>query len=411
MAKYSGILQGKVRGKIGGIVFTEVSGVGTVGREYVAKPSNPKSYAQQVRRVMLANLVNLYKSGEGWMKSAFETKKAGQSDYNRFVSLNLNRSRIALTKEQAANGSCVAAAYDVSEGTLPSIALNKTGDRQFATNIVLGTLEITAETTVGEFSAAVTANNAHIMNGMQITFVSYMQTVDDVTGFPRVVCTPYEVTLDSASTALLNDFLPISFAAASIGSTNKYLGTGPTLADGAFCYILSSRVGGKIKVSSQRLQLVRGSIYSTFVTDAQIQLAVQSYGASANAMLAPGSVSSSATPRLQGISFVSGLLIGDTSTKTLKQISEDSLSIQMLAPFNTVDYVKVAAADGTTLTNNDYETEPENSILAHFATSSSTKYVVSVVVSVDGIEYSAAFEEPLPSGGGGDDDDDGGLAG
>lgn len=411
MAKYSGILQGKVRGKIGGIVFTEVSGVGTVGREYVAKPSNPKSYAQQERRVMLANLVNLYKAGEGWMKSAFETKKAGQSDYNRFVSLNLNRNLIALTKEQAANGSCVAASYDVSEGTLPSIALNRTADRQYATNILLGSLEITAETTIGEFSTAVIENNSHIMNGMQITYVSYMQTVDDVTGFPRVVCTPYEVTLDAASTAKLNDFLPISFAAASIGSTNKYLGTGPTLADGAFCYILSSRVGGKIKVSSQRLQLVRGAIYSSFATVEQKQLAIQSYGASANAMLAPGSVSTAATPRLQGITFVQGLLIGDTSTKTLKQITEDSLRIQMLAPFTSVDYVKVTGADGTTITNIDYETEPENSIFAHFNDSASTQYVTSVAVKVDGVEYTATFLAPSPGGNGGNEDDDGGLAG
>lgn len=410
MAKYSGILQGKVRGKVGGIVFTEVAGVGTVGREYVAKPSNPKSYAQQVRRVKLANLVNAYKAGEGWMKAAFETKKAGQSDYNRFVSLNLNRSRIALTKEQAANGSCVIAQYDVSEGTLPSIALNKTGERQWATNIALGTLQIDANTTVADFSAAVIANNAHILAGMQITFVSYMQTIDDVTGFPRVICTPYELTIDTNSPEKLNDFLPVSFAAASIGSQSKYLGTGATLADGAFAYILSSRVGGKIKVSTQRLQLVQNPIYLEYVKDAQIQIAVQSYGAAADALLAPGSVSSASTPRVQGISFVQGMLIGDTSTKTMKDVADDSLSIQMLSPFNAVNKIQVFTQSGASLTSNDHETEPDNSILAHFPTSSNTNYITRVVVQVDGVEYTATFQQPLPPASG-DDDDDGGLQG
>lgn len=410
MAKYSGILQGKVRGKIGGIVFTEVAGVGTVGREYVAKPSNPKSYAQQVRRVMLSNLVNAYKAGEGWMKAAFETKKAGQSDYNRFVSLNLNRSRIALTKEQAANGSCVIAQYDVSEGTLPSIVLNKMGEKQWSTNIALGTLQIDANTTVAEFSEAVISNNAHILAGMQITYVSYMQKIDDVTGFPRVICTPYEITLDVNSQELLNDYLPVSFAAASIGSQSKFLGTGATLADGAFAYILSSRVGGKIKVSSQRLQLVMNSIYREYARDAQVQLAVQSYGASADALLAPGSVSTASTPRVQGISFVEGMLIGDVSSKTLKDVSDDSLRIQMLAPFNEVNKIQVSTQSGTSLTSNDWEREPDNSLWVHFPASTSTNYITRVVVQVDGVEYTATFQQPLPPASG-EDDDEGGLAG
>lgn len=410
MAKYSGILQGKVRGKIGGIVFTEVAGVGTVGREYVAKPSNPKSYAQQVRRVMLSNLVNAYKAGEGWMKAAFETKKAGQSDYNRFVSLNLNRSRIALTKEQAANGSCVIAQYDVSEGTLPSIVLNKMGDRHWSTNIALGTLQIDANTTVAEFSEAVISNNAHILAGMQITYVSYMQTIDDVTGFPRVICTPYELTLDVNSQELLNDYLPVSFAAASIGSQSKFLGTGATLADGAFAYILSSRVGGKIKVSSQRLQLVMNSIYREYARDAQVQLAVQSYGASADALLAPGSVSAASTPRVQGISFVEGMIIGDVSNKTLKDVSEDSLKIQMLAPFNEVNKIQVFTQSGTSLTSEDWETEPGNGLWVHFPASTNTSYITRVVVQVDGVEYTATFQQPLPPASGGDDDE-GGLQG
>lgn len=410
MAKYSGILQGKVRGKIGGIVFTEVAGVGTVGREYVAKPSNPKSYAQQVRRVMLSNLVNAYKAGEGWMKAAFETKKAGQSDYNRFVSLNLNRSRIALTKEQAANGSCVIAQYDVSEGTLPSIVLNKMGEKQWSTNIALGTLQIDANTTVAEFSEAVISNNAHILAGMQITYVSYMQTIDDVTGFPRVICTPYELTLDVNSQELLNDYLPVSFAAASIGSQSKFLGTGATLADGAFAYILSSRVGGKIKVSSQRLQLVMNSIYREYARDAQVQLAVQSYGASADALLAPGSVTAASTPRVQGISYVEGMLIGDVSNKTLKDVSEDSLKIQMLAPFNEVNKIQVFTQSGTALSSEDWETEPDNGLWVHFPASTNTNYITRVVVQVDGVEYTATFQQPLPPSSG-EDDDEGGLQG
>jgi hypothetical protein len=146
------------------------------------------------------------------------------------------------------------------------------------------------------------------------------------------------------------------------------------------------------------------------VKDAQIQIAVQSYGASADALLAPGSVSTASTPRVQGISFVQGMLIGDTSTKTMKDVADDSLSIQMLSPFNTVNKIQVFTQSGASLTSNDHEKEPDNSILAHFPTSSNTNYITRVVVQVDGVEYSATFQEPLPSGGG-EDDDEGGLQG
>lgn len=409
MAKYSGILQGKVRGKIGGIVFTEVSGVGTVGREYVAKPSNPKSYAQQVRRVKLANLVNAYKASAGWMKAAFESKKAEQSDYNRFVSLNLNRSNIALTKEQAANGACVITSYDVSEGTLPSIALTLLSERTWATNISLGELEITSATTVGEFSSAVIANNAHILEGMQLTFVSYMQTIDEVTGYPRVICTPYEVTFDSSSVELLDNYLPIRFAAASHGTSAKVLGTGPTLADGAFCYILSQRISGKIKVSSQRLQLVRNDIWQQYVSAAQLQIAIQSYGATPDALLAPGSLTTEATPIVQGIAGVEGMIIGSDSTKKASIFSNNSMTINTLSPVQSVTSVKFGVSTGTEFTAEDIELDGNTSIIATFGSISSTAWVTSVTIVADGVAYSCQFQTPTSSGGG--DDDEGGLEG
>lgn len=400
MAKYSGILQGKVRGKIGGIVFTELAGVGTIGREYIANPSNPRTAAQQERRVKLSNLINIYRPSRLFMRAAFETKKPGQSDYNRFVSLNFNTSPIALTKQEAAAGAAVIAQYTISEGSLQSIALNEVSERQYRTNIVLGSLVISASTSVAEFSQAVVLNNAHIMEGMQLSFISYQQTLDPVTGFPRLICNAYEVTLDSNNSDSLNSYLPVRFAAASYGDDVQYLATGPTLADGAFAYILSNRISGKIMVSTQRLQLVGNSIYRQYSSISQQSLAEQSYGAGQDTFLAPGSAQQQAADRAQGIENLVGWVIGGVSQKTGAQMSNTTLEGSMLAPAESFTRCEIVLASGSTAAATNLQMDENGDFSAQFGSISSTSYVTAIKVAVDGITYTAQFTEPQGGGSG-----------
>lgn len=398
MAKYSGILQGKVRGKIGGIVFTELAGVGTVGREYIANPSNPRTSAQQERRVKLSNLINIYRQSRKWMHSAFETKKPGQSDYNRFVSLNFNTSPIALTKQEAAAGAAVIAQYTISEGSLQSIALNEVSERQYRTNIVLGALVISTSTTVAEFSQAVISNNPHIMEGMQLSFISYQQSLDPVSGFPRLVCNAYEVTLNSNNSDSLDSYLPVRFAAASQGDDVQYLATGPTLADGAFAYILSNRISGKIMVSTQRLQLVGNSIYRQYSAASQQSLAEQSYGAGSDTFLAPGSSQQQAADRVQGIESIQGWTIGGVSSSIAVALSEQTIYGKMLAPAENFERFEVVAENGIATAAETLQMDENGEFSATFGTVSPTVYVTAFKATVDGVTYTAEFT--VPSGGG-----------
>lgn len=278
-----------------------------------------RTQVQQERRIKWANQVNFYKASSRWMKSAYENRKKGQTDYNKFVQLNINNSKVALTKELAAAGACVVEPYLISQGSLPSIDINPSGS-VFVTNIAYPVGTINESTTVGEFSSTVVAANNNITFGMQLTFVSYMQLVDPL-GVPRVTCTAYEVSLDGASTETLRDYLPAFCSQVVTG----YLGTSDAIAVGGFAYILSDNSTGKLRVSTQILQTTNNDLQQQYSSPTAVADAVMSYGVDADVMLSPSdSVSQDATPKpiyiqsafKASTKYVAGNVVGSASTFT-----------------------------------------------------------------------------------------------
>jgi hypothetical protein len=243
-----------------------------------------RSEAQQVRRVMWANLVNFYKLSASWMPKAFESKKRNQTDYNKFMQLNIGSAGYAFTKEEAAAGACIAAGFIVSQGSLPSIDLTFTVNG-WRSDLSLGGLNIDNTTTVGAFSEALIENNISMRSGMQLSFASYTQMIDPL-GIPRVISRLYEVTLDPSSTDILRDYLP-ELASTVVGG---YLGVSASAQKGAFTYIASELVGGALKVSTQ--QLTRNPLGATiyYQSQEQINKAVASYGLDQEVILNPDTV-------------------------------------------------------------------------------------------------------------------------
>lgn len=240
-----------------------------------------RSEAQQSRRVMWANLVNFYKVSAGWMPKAFETKKRNQSDYNKFMAVNIGNSTIALTKDESAAGACIAAPYIVSQGSLPSIEIVQLTN-QWRTNLAIGQLQIDEETTNAQLTAALEASNANVHAGMQLSFVSYQQSVDPL-GTPRLICRCYEITLSRTSSDVVRDFLP-EFCSQSI---QGYLGTNNNISIGGFAYILSELVTGGLKVSTQQLVSTNSDLISQYSSSVHINEAIISYGLDQEVILSP----------------------------------------------------------------------------------------------------------------------------
>ena len=271
--------------RLGGSVLYQAMGQ-TRQRELASEVTNPRTQSQMGQRVKWANLVNLYRANRSWMKYAFETKKTNQSEYNKFMSLNVSSSRIYLTKDVANAGGCIVDEYLMTQGSLPSIEFVPTDNGYFASNIVLTAGTIAPSTTIAAFSQDVIANNPAIREGDQLSFVRMTQMTNASTGVPYVVVREYEVIIDPTNTTNLWDYLPVEYFYEWGGDT-KYLAVGSAAGKvGGFCMILSRTISGKTYVSSQRVILVgMDSFIQAWSSQAALQAAIDSYGVSDDAFL------------------------------------------------------------------------------------------------------------------------------
>lgn len=264
--------------KLGGTVLYTQGGR-TLQRELAPEIKNPKTPAQMGQRVKWANLVAFYRANAGWMPKAFENKKATQSDYNKFMSLNAANSRIYLTKEQARQGACVVDSYRVSDGTLQPVDIFPT-EANWVTNIYLTGLDkLDATTTVAAFSTALLASNAGLRSGDQLSFIRVTQLFNNTTGIPYVQVRAYELLINEQGTGLLKDFWPIELIGLGQEQETPALMVKNNNKQGGFAVIVSRTQGGRVLVSpSQVTQVNMAAIISQYSSSAALQAAIDSYG-------------------------------------------------------------------------------------------------------------------------------------
>lgn len=272
MAKVHGIAT-QLSGKVGQITYRQTKN-GTVAYESPAKPSTPhRSEKQMEQRTQLANLGAVYSQFRQTLKHAFEGIR-GMSDYNAFVQANMGVCRVYITKQMHLNGGSVLAPYQITRGTLPSIASGTNGNNVLLTNISLGNLVIDATTTVAQLSVALITNNPDWDEGDQLTFFYGEQTIDAVTGVPRASITGYKVVLDTTNHTPLWDITD------SLGysSINGILGMSRPITDGAAAWVHSRRdINGTLRVSTQFL-FVDSSVLARYQTDEAFANSADSYG-------------------------------------------------------------------------------------------------------------------------------------
>lgn len=264
--------------KLGGTVLYTQGGR-TLQRELAPEVKNPKTPAQMGQRVKWSNLVAFYRANSGWMTKAFENKKATQSDYNKFMSLNASRSRIYLTKEQAKQGACVVDSYQVSDGTLQPVDIFPSA-QDWVTNIYLTGLDkLDATTTVAAFSTALLASNAGLRSGDQLSFIRITQLFNNTTSIPYVQVRAYELLINEQGPGLVKDFWPVELIAMSKVQDTTALMVKNNSKQGGFALIVSRTQGGRVLVSpSQVTQVNMAAVISQYSSSAALQAAIDSYG-------------------------------------------------------------------------------------------------------------------------------------
>ena len=290
MAILNGIIK-KMTGSAGQLTFKTVNGQ-TVVSEKVTVVKNARTAGQQRQRMKWVNIIRMYSGIAPLLKNGFEKKMAQQSDYNMFVRLNSAASPVYLTKSEADGGGCIAAPYQITQGSLPSIVITGEG-AEAKTDIALGSLTISASTTVAEFAKAVVDNNADFDYGDQISFYDVLQRVNAETQIPYCQFSASYVVLDKNSTVKLLDLVN----KAGFASVGGVLAHGEDEGDGVFAWVHSRYDGGKTRVSTQFL-VNNNSLLDDYRSDDAYAAACKSYGGVSTVFLQPdgtGVVSSGST--------------------------------------------------------------------------------------------------------------------
>ena len=270
-----------MNGSVGDFTFKQVKGQ-TVVSEKVTHIANPRTEAQMRQRTKWTNIGAMFRGIRPLLNEGFENKSGMQTDYNMFMKLNLQKAPVYLTKQQVAGSACVAAPYQITQGSLNPIVITGEG-RNAATNIFVADLTLGASTTVSDFSKSVIANNPDFRNGDQISYFIIKQKVDETTGIPYCQFKANKVILDvENTTAKLWDIVPKN----GFSVVDGCIGHSGNDGDCVFGWVHSRKENGKTRVSSQSL-INANSKLAEYQGDMAFQVAALSYGEVKDVFLAP----------------------------------------------------------------------------------------------------------------------------
>ena len=288
MAILNGILK-KLNGSAGSLTFKQYAGQ-TVVSEKISVVKRSNTPMQMRQRTKWGNVIQMYKGICPLINYGFESKPVGKSDYNMFMKVNMKGSDIYLTREEVAGGGCIAAPYQLTQGTLPSIVIVGSGDNA-RTDIKLGDLTIDAETLVKDFAIAVVSNNLDYDFGDQISFFDVLQRVNAVTGIPYCQFLATNVVLDKASEVKLLDMVSKYGFATVDGFLGHIEGEGA----GVFAWVHSRKSSAKTLVSTESLVNNNDEMIAEYSGDQAYKRSVKTYGGESSAFLTPGTTTTQAT--------------------------------------------------------------------------------------------------------------------
>ena len=273
MAKIYGV-NTKISGKVGQFLYRQTK-KGTIVSELPMKPATPLRTQRQMNiRAQWANLGAIYKQFDAMLRKGFEELPPSMNVYNAFIQANLGVVRVYITKTMRLNGGAILAPYQITRGSLPSIAMTLNTNNLLVSSVALGTLSIDATTTVAQFSQAVLDNNESFLEGDQLTFFHGIQTIDTVTRIPRATIRGHKVVLNTA------DETPLWDVVGQLGFSveDNCVATSQQITNGAAVWVHSrENAEGDLKVSTQFFY-VENSALATYQSNVAINASINSYG-------------------------------------------------------------------------------------------------------------------------------------
>ena len=264
-----------MRGSVGQYNFYQRAGETIVREKQAPKEVPTRSYKQMKRRVQLRNIQNLWSAFANHLKPSFEGKSNKISHYNAFTAANFGLVHVYLDKDEARNGGCVVAPYQITRGSLPSIMVSEstTGNIK-KTDIAVGsTFAITSATTVKDLTDEIIAHNEAFMNGDQIAVFILRQLVNAATGVPYVVVEAEAFNLNTSDNVTkVRDI--VSEAGFSI--VDECIAASNTV-NGGICWVHSRETQNGTRVGTQFIE-VSNTLLAQYQTKTKMNEAIDSYG-------------------------------------------------------------------------------------------------------------------------------------
>lgn len=418
MAKVNGV-GSQMSGKVGQLIYRHTK-YGTVVYEAPVKASVPqRTEAQMQVRTQLGNLAAVYGQFNKTLKKGFEGLNGKMSDFNAFVQANMNVVKVYVPKSVRLNGGSVLAPYQITRGTLPSVAMHKNAGGVLVSDIAVGSLVIGEETTVADLACAVVAMNADWEEGDQITFFYGVQTTDAVTGVPRARIYGSKVMLNTGDTTPLLEVV----SALGFSVVDGCLAMDRAIASGAAVWVHSRddvASGSGVRVSTQ-FMYVDSSVLSSYQNAQALAGAANSYGGvNVSAVyLKPGSKFSIGMEPIGGSGSGSGSGSGDGGSGSGSGSGDGggsgSGSGENPVVKKTVSLSVSPAGAGTVTGGGQYDEGASATLKAvaasgfHFVKWSDNNTSANRTVTVNGdLSLQAIFAADAPQRGGNDDDNPGG---
>lgn len=252
-------------------------------KRHNVKSTKKPTEAMMVTRMQWRNLVSLWGLFNDELHPSFEPLRPGETDYSRFLSANASVSSVFLTKAMAKAGACVLPNIVLTEGSLkPSVEYHREGEN-VVSDIALGTLVISADTTVAQFAFAVLNNNdGRYGKNDYLGFFLGKQSININTGYPVASVKGQRVKLDLECNLKLWEVT----GQAGFQTVNGYLGT-PYAAMNLYAWVrLIETENNRLLVSSQRL-VGENTLVDTYSTEEAFKKAADTYGGYKNKFLTP----------------------------------------------------------------------------------------------------------------------------
>ena len=278
----------KMNGKVGAYSFYTSTG----GRQVARIANNSSNYgetakrtvAMQTRRSRWGNLVSFYSANKDLMARAYERKAVNNSDYNRFMQLNIPLATVSLVKDDFLRGMAILQEYVIADGSLPEIDVAEVQEDGCVFNLLTGIDGEFADKTIGQVSIDLLDHNPQLQAGDQITFVSYTNagTTPSTIRIYRHLC---EMTIDTKSAV---SFGTLKYANIIAGNGLKVVIAGQGDVFGQ-AIIHSRSVGGSLLVSRAKITLNSDTLVRQFSAPEAVKKAIDSYGVDTEKLLEPGS--------------------------------------------------------------------------------------------------------------------------